>query len=127
MVTKVTEDSIREFNQTERPTIIFEHRRIEIPFNTKDQRDELILKYIKALEKKIEDLKKRQFQSNQYSVHEISDEEAQIKIINLLKDTKLNNKNKIDFFDITTKLKLPSNQVERILDKLIEMKIIEEI
>jgi hypothetical protein len=83
------------------------------------KREDINNNIIEGLIKKIEELSiKLENLSKSYYERKISDEEAKIEIINFIKQLKSSGKTKMNFVDLICELKLPSEQIEKIMDEL---------
>lgn len=84
---------------------------------------ESLLKKLEILEKEIELLKdenkiEMKLRHVEQKERSISDEEAEQRILFLIREFKQNNKGKIDAVDILTEVKIPPEQLEKVMIKL---------
>ena len=124
---KLKTESLSSENVGE-PSIIWESHKIVIPFNEQNKRDNLILSYIQELQSKVssmeKDLKRRDLLDDSFFEKEFSDAEARESIVKFLKENKKKGKNRISMIDVTSKLHINGQQVERIIDTLVKEKVI---
>lgn len=95
--------------------IVFERNIIRIPFNTDNERDRKLYEILINLQNKVETLEK---EGSQFEFLSLTEKQATEKIVKYLKEKKIQGHGRIEIFDISCNLKIPSEQVENILEKL---------
>jgi len=113
-----TEIQIQEENEDLRQEIVFD-RQIITYYRYRGSAKPLIDE-INYLKEEIDKLKK----SNIQKVRLVDDKEAKIQIENLIKKFKSQKINNIDMIDITHELNIPIEQVEKIMAKLEEERVV---
>ena len=112
----IVEEENSILSEENNPSVIFEHKRIEIPFGSND-RERIILNHIRRLEEKINKLEKSE-EKETVILYKISDPQATVQIKQFIEFQKKSGKTFTDDFEIMEKLHLPIEQVDLVLENL---------
>ena len=96
----------------------YEQSFIEISFDVREQKDRFFLDTLTKLQREVEDLKRREQLLETYLPLEISDLDAKKMIVSYLRNLKEKGKTNVEILDITTDLKIPADQTERVFETL---------
>jgi len=113
-----------QVTSTETKEIVWEMNVIRIPFDTTNERDRQLYGWIRSLQNQVDKLQKEQ---SNFEFLSLNKEQAKEKIIDYLKNKKLEGHGKIELFELSHFLRLPAIQVEEILEELDKDGLVTEI
>lgn len=108
-------------------TLFYEQKEIKVPLNFKNEKEKILFGTIKDLKKRVENLEKElentKLIDNLHIEKQLPDNSAKKEIISYLKHMKSEGNTKISIIDLVSELKLPVEQIERIMDTIKGRKI----